>query len=107
MPVILKKRLIEGMERNEGRFRPGESSSGGSKDPGFGSRRETIATCNGYVDPKDGRKKVAPGHQAKFTVFTQDAPQTDRCDQCQIAYRSSYRQAWAAKKAAGGNKNIF
>jgi hypothetical protein len=100
MPVIIKKNLIEGMERNEGKFRPGESTTvGGIKDPGFGSRRETIETCDGYVDPRDGKKKVAPGHKAKFIVFTQDAPQTSRCDSCQLAFRSAYKMAHKKAKA--------
>lgn len=101
--IILRKRLNslqEGMERNEGKFRPGESTSGQTRDPGFGRRRETMATCQGYVDPRDGKKKVANGHQAKFSVFTQDAPQTARCDACQEAYRSAYKMAHKSAKAS-------
>jgi hypothetical protein len=100
-------RLIEGMERNEGRSRPDDDSGGTSKDPGMSKRKKVIITCNGYTDPKDGRKKVAPGHKAKETVFAQDAHQMSTCDACQTAYRSAYKIAWASKKAAHGNKPML
>jgi hypothetical protein len=90
-----------GMERGEGRADPNKPlpSNFSTKDPGFFRRKKIAVTCNGYTDPKDGTHKVAPGHQARTLVFSEDAHQTPRCPACQKAYRSAYRVNWASKKA--------
>ena len=99
--------LREGYERNQGRTNPGDDLkpqkvTGPSADPGAGRRRKTIISCNGYVDPETGRRMVAPGHKPREVVFTQDAPQTTRCDACQREFRSKYKMAHRKRRA----KNI-
>jgi hypothetical protein len=90
-----------GMERGEGRIDPNKPTprNFSSKDPGLFRRKKVAVTCSGYKDEKTGEHKVAPGHQARSIVFSEDVHQTSRCPACQKAYRSTYRMSWAAKKA--------
>lgn len=106
MPVILRKRLrdrlVEGYERNQGRFDPGSELKAKTKDPGLDDRKSVSIECKGYTDATTGIHKVAPGHKATYTSFTQDAGQTqNRCDACQKAYRQSYFTARNKRRASG------